>query len=617
MYKLISLGILLLYPLTDSFSQSQIPFRQLSVKEGLSQNSAISIAQDSTGYLWIATQDGLNKYDGRKFSKFHFTFDDVTKPDYSNLGKVYSDKQGRLWIIPIDKVPYKFNPDSIAFEPLSGIDDASVLFQDESLNLWIGTYSSGLFCLGKDSETPKQIMPPSEILGVIFNIAQAPSGQILLTTEAKILEIDPKTTKVSTIVPKTMYDEPIRTNFSDILFDEDGRQWVGTFGDGLYFRDKDQPFFQRIDRLPFTDPLPLQLNILDLHLDKKGRLWVATYGNGLYMIDFGQHKITHFEADKHNPRALHYNDVLSIYEDSSGTLWFGTDGAGISYYDEYLEKFNSLTDYQTPENISIEVVRSIAVDHDDAIWIGTSGKGLTQYERASNSWRTFTRDNRNGKSVSSNRIMSLLVDDKNGLWIGTQGGGLNIYEQENRFDHYNDTSRIPLSANTIWNIFKDKKNRIWLGTREKGLIQFDKEKGEIKKYTSKIDSNRGPPSNNIRVITDDDKGNLWIGTEANGIAKFNMAEEKFTAHRKIEGSNSLSHDNIKSLYYDAKGILWIGTNGGGLNAFDIVAQKFYSYTEEDGLANNVIYGILPDEEGNLWLSSNKGISKFSPETAWM
>lgn len=594
------------------FSQSQITFRQLSVKEGLSQNSAISIAQDSTGYLWIATQDGLNKYDGRQFVNYPYTFIDVTKPDYSRLGKVYCDRQGGLWIIPSDKIPRKLNPKNQNFEPVSQIDDASVVYQDKAMNLWIGTYTKGLYVMKPEASRPEQVLPASQVGGTVYNIAQNSDDTIVLATDGQLLEYLPKTQKTKRIRPETNHDESIEANFSDITFDNKGRQWIGTFGDGLYFSEKNDDGFYRISELPFTDPLPSNLNILDLHVDSKARLWVATYGRGLYLIDFDKNKIAHFSAEKNNPKALHYNDILCIYEDYSGTMWFGTDGAGASYYDEYLEKFNSLTNYETPENINIDVVRAIAVDKKETVWIGTSGKGLTRYEPATNSWMIYMMEPGNPNTISSDRVMSLFVDDDNDLWIGTQGGGLDIRRADGRFEHHFATSENPLSANTIWCIYEDDVGRVWLGTREQGLIEFDKEKGEIRKYRYGPDGKNNLPSNNIRAITSDEKGNLWIGTEADGITYFDIEKGRFTTYKQQVKGNSMSNDQIKSLYHGPNGRLWIGTNGGGLNAFDIKNGKFYTYTVEKGLANNVVYSILPDENGGLWLSSNKGITKFVP-----
>ena len=580
----------------NAFSQSQISFSQLSVKQGLSQNSAISIAQDSIGYLWIATQNGLNKYDGRTFNIYPFDFLDITSPNYSNLGEVYVDRKGQVWIIPLDKILYKLNTTANIFEPIMGVSDVSTIYQDKNYNYWIGTYTQGLFFIDGLTEELSKVIEADQLNGVVYDINEQNAKEILITSDEQLIELNIDTKKPNFITPVSVLEKKIANNFSASLKDKSGKQWIGTFGGGLYYRDQNKNTLYRISQLNFNDPLPSDLNILDLFLDSKERLWVATYGRGLYMIDFNLKKITNYKADKQNPRALHYNDILCIYEDYSGTLWFGTDGAGLSFYDEFLEKFNSFTNLQTPENINIDVVRAIVVDNDDNVWIGTSGKGLTQYEPQTNSWRTFTSFN---SMLPSDRIMSLFLDDENDLWIGTQGMGLTIYnDKESKF---NEKIESLLPSITIWKIFKDSKGSIWLGTQNEGLIQFDKQKGVLKKYTF---------SNNIRTITEDNKGNLWIGTDANGLFKFNIEKEVFSSYTYKANENSIPGNSIKSLYYNDT-MLWVGTNGNGLTAFDIENEIFYSFTEKDGLANDVIYGILPDKENNLWLSSNKGITKFS------
>lgn len=606
--RLIFTVFLLLLSSHKLWSQSQITFRQLSVKDGLSQNSAISVSQDSTGYLWIATQDGLNKYDGRKFTTFPFTFVDITNTDYSNLGKVYTDRQGGLWIIPIDKIPYKLNPAQNTFQPLSDISDASIIYQDSDFNTWIGTYSHGLHVLNVNTMLTKQVIAPSEISGTIYNITQSASGELLLASEREIIQYYPKTKKITRIKPKDINGNTINQNFSAITHDTMGRQWIGTYGNGLYFRENGKTIFHRISEFDFATKLPENLNVIDLKIDSKGRLWIASYGNGLYMVDFNAKRITPFKAEKHNPKALHYNDILCIYEDYTGTLWFGTDGAGLSYYDEHLEKFSSLINVQTPEDINIDVVRAITVDKDERVWIGTSGKGLTAYTPVTNQWEIFRANHLEKNTIASDRIMSLLIDNDERIWIGTQEGGLSVLDTKGNFLNFSSTSRPSLSANTIWCIYKDTKNRIWLGTREHGIIQFDSSKGEMVKYQA---TSEGLPSNNIRVITEDDLGNLWLGTESDGLVFFDTKKETFTKYEKSEADNSISSNNIKSIYHAPNGILWVGTNGGGLNAYDIKNQKFYNYTSKNGLANDVIYAILPDKAGNLWLSSNKGITKFT------
>lgn len=592
-------------------SQTQITFRQLSVKDGLSQNSAISIVEDSTGYLWVATQDGLNKYDGRTFQIHPYKYLDITKNNYSNLGKIYRDKKGGLWTIPIDKKLYKFNPTKNKFDSIPGLADVSILFQDKELEYWVATYSHGLYRYDLELGKATKVPAGDAVNGPIYSISETRDGNLILTTNGYLIAFDKTSERFSFLKFKDDYGVPIHTNFSKMVLDSQGRQWIATFGDGLYFRDPSDSVLHRVSQLGFTDPLPSNLNILDIHLDKKERLWLATYGRGLYMVDFGKKTISHFSSDKNNPRAVHYNDILCIYEDNSGTLWFGTDGGGISYYDEYLEKFNSFTNNQTPEGIHIDVVRSITTDMNGAVWIGTSGKGLTQYEPGNNSWQTFT-NRRVKNSIPSNRIMSLLVDPDGDLWIGTQEDGLIIRNAKGDFIPYNKSSKIPISAHTIWKIFRDSKNTIWLGTRENGLIQFDKNKGEINKYTASPQDKNAIPSNNIRVITEDTEGYLWVGTEEDGIARYDSATNTFTSFYQNTGNTATTNNSIKTLYFAPNGILWIGTNGAGMNALDRDKGKFYRYTTEDGLANNVIYAILPDAQGSLWLSSNRGITKFTP-----
>ncbi|MCG2461585.1 response regulator [Flavobacteriaceae bacterium F89] len=607
--------LLLLLFLVASFlghGQSHITFRQLSVREGLSQSSAISVTQDSTGYLWVATQDGLNKYDGRQFTVFPYRFEDITKPKYSRLGKVYTDREGAVWTIPIDGIPHKLDRENNVFRPLTGIADASIIFQDNQFNIWVGTYSQGLYKLDSNTLKGTQVIGANAINGPIYKISQDTNGDILLGTEIGIVTLDSKSNKTSYLQPKNIEGKPIEGNLSTLVLDADDRQWVGTYGDGLYFRKDKETAFHRISELAFTDPIPNNLDILDLFIDSKERLWVATYGRGLYMINFEELKIAHFTVEKQNPRALHYNDILCIYEDYTGTLWFGTDGAGLSYYDEHLEKFHSFINYQVPEDIHIDVVRAIEVDSSGSVWIGTSGKGLTQYRPKTNSWRTFTSDFTDQGSLASDRVMSLMADDENELWIGTQDQGLNIRNKKGEFDHFSNHSPVPLSSKTVWCIYRDAGNSAWLGTREQGLILFDKKKGEVKKFKYDPNSKNSIPSNNIRIITKGVGDNLWIGTESDGIARFDVENETFTTYKNSSESNSLANDNIKCLYFDPNGLLWIGTNGGGLNVLDTSDQRFYQYTVADGLANDVIYAVLPDNDGNLWLSSNKGITKFTP-----
>lgn len=594
----------ILFSVIQLFSQSQVSFRQLSVKDGLSQNSVVSVTQDSTGYLWLATQDGLNKFDGNKFEVFSAFFLDITKPNFSHLGQVYTDREGNVISIPISKKPQIYSKTDNGFIPFSNLDDVSTVFQDSKGNYWFGTYSSGLFKKEVQTKQTRPIIPPENIK-TIFSISEDKNGNIWITSQGKIISLNINTSAVTAYIPDKNSNSII--NYSKLLFDVNGNIWLGTYGNGLWFKDHNTSDFKLVNSInEDLKVLPNNLNILSMHIDKRSRLWIGTFGGGLYKINLSTLSLNHFEAKKHNPRAIHYNDILCIYEDYTGTLWFGTDGAGVSFYDEYLEKFNFINNNQTPEGINIDLVRAIQVDNENNVWIGTSGKGLSRYTPKTNTWKTYVKS---ASELSSTRVVSLFIDDEEDLWIGTQDGGLNILQKSGVIRQYKQNTRTSLASETIWDIFKDTSSNIWLSTRDHGLILFDKRKGVLKT----MDKSKGLLSNNIRVTIQGDKDLLWVGTEEDGVFLLNTKTE--TATNILEYfalKDTTKFKKIKSLYYDKNGLLWVGTNGDGLVVFDFKNKTFYNYTTKDGLPNNVIYAILPDSKNNLWLSSNRGITMIEP-----
>ncbi len=563
---------------TSVTNSKQISFNELTVEQGLSQNSVVSISQDSLGYMWFATQDGLNKYDGRTFEFYNKQFEDVTRPTYSKLGKTYIDNSGGFWIISNSGRLEYFNQEINSFNLIKGITSASCILQVNSKDFYVGTYDNGLFKINSKTKDTLPIFKDSFVDTPIYELMESDLGLLVVTSE-HIYQIERD--RISKC------DTPNKVNhFSSLALSKDGTIWLGTFGNGLYFKTKDNKKFLKFEH----SKLPDNSNIQDILVDKNNRLWLATYGDGAYIIDIDTKSVQHCIANKNDPYALHYDDVLCLYEDFTGTIWLGTDGAGLSYYDEHLKKFNIITNSQTPIDVHVDVVRAIAIDKNETMWLGTSGKGLTSINSSSNHYKTYTVQN---SELSSDRIMSLLFHDEE-LWIGHQGKGLQIMTTGGKFRSFPD-----LEHRTIWKIVKDKHHQIWLCTRDGGLIQFDKHSGVINSFTSE---NSALTSNNIRTVESSANNQLWIGTEDNGLFVLNQSTGTIKEIKTVP-------DKIKSLYFD-NDILWVGTNGNGLKAYDVSNDTVKTYTIEDGLSNNVIYGILPDENDNLWLSSNKGITRF-------
>jgi ligand-binding sensor domain-containing protein/signal transduction histidine kinase/DNA-binding response OmpR family regulator len=592
---------------TPALGQKELSFRQLSVNEGLSQNSVVSVAQDSEGFLWFATQEGLNRYDGIEFKVYSKKFADITQESHLQLGKVIADQKNRIWIIPESSVPEILDPVKNEFLPIKGITAANSLHEDLKGNMWIGTFSGQLFKWNESIQSPEMIWtdPSRQIL----DIADFDAQQLLLTFNDGVVLLNKQNQSA------TDFQLPNNDNiYSCAIADPEGNIWIGTLNAGIWLIPKGEKSIKPVQT--FVENLPENIEkqmILDIMTDTKGRIWVATYGKGIIELNTKGNTSQNYTYQKQNPRSVHYNDVLCIFEDYTGTLWFGTDGAGLSFHDTYLEKFNFFHNQQVPENINIDVVRALYVDEKGKIWIGTSGKGLTSFDPKTRTWITRTSSGKPSQNISSDRVMSLLGDGAGKLWIGYQEEGLSIMDlQSGQFTHYNAQSKIKLVSNTIWKIFKDSENRYWLATRNDGLIQFDPQKGVVRQFTHDRNDPNSIPGNNVRTIEEGRKGQLWIGTENQGIASFDVDAGKFhPLFHQEDNPNSISSNSIKSLYFDRKNTLWIGTNGSGINALNIDNLELKRISTKEGLANDVIYGILPDAADNLWLSSNKGITKIT------
>ncbi|MFL1012933.1 two-component regulator propeller domain-containing protein [Flavisericum labens] len=581
-----SVKFVLVFLLTiTAFSQShrdQMAFRGLGVEQGLSQNSVISMAQDSIGYMWFATQDGLNRYNGRTFKHYNKQFEDITRATFSNLGKVYIDKQNRLWIITHSGQLERYQAKTDTFNIVKQGFRASAIFQDEKLNLFIGSYGNGLFKVNYKTKDTIAIFKKEDKTTTVYNIVQA-KKEILVAASGAVYRVFDNGRYIK--VPVKTSTE---TNFGTLEQDRAGGFWLGSYGNGLFYMPENNNEFVKYSH----EDLPNDLNIEDLLIDSKNRLWIATYGNGVYLIDFPTNSIKNFKANKNNPFAIHYNDMLCLYEDITGVIWIGSDGTGASYYDEHLIKFNILTNNQVPRTVNVDMIRSFTTDKDYNFWIGTSGKGLTYHNTNDETFTTYTIDN---SPLNSNRIISLNYFEEE-LWVGHQGYGLNIIESSGNYLSFSE-----LNNYTIWRILEESKSRRWLATERHGIVLFDKYKGIMKQFNT---SNSALTQNNIRAFIKGNHNDFWIGTDNKGVFKLDIKTNKIS---KVKGLD----DKIKSLFIENQ-TLWVGTFGAGLKKFDIANNTIKVYTEKDGLPNQVVYGILPDNDKNLWFSTNNGLCRFKP-----
>lgn len=623
-------SMILTFPVSAQHHQNSLKFTHLSISDGLSQSIVYSILQDSRGFMWFGTQDGLNKYDGYQFTVYRYNPNDPTSLSDNEIFVVHEDRNGTLWIGTgnglnrLDREQGKFvryfhdpeNPDSLSNNTVWSI------YEDNSGNLWIGTDGGGLNRFDPQRETFVHYQhnpnnPNSLSHNSVWPIYQDQTGILWIGTDGGGLNrFDIEQNKLTHYHPDAQNLESLSNFITSIYEDHTGTLWIGTSG-GLHQFDRQQKTFVHYFHDP-DDPNTLSHNaVWALSEDREGHLWIATDGGGLNLYDRKQKQFLHYQHDPQTPTSLSHNAIMSIYQDGAGSIWVGTGGGGLNQFNPLQDKFvHYFNEPQNPNGLNSQNILSIYEDRDGLLWVGTEGGGLNQFDRQRQKVTHYLSEPQNPDTISHNDVSSIAEDSTGVLWIGTYGGGLNQFSRsQNKFVHYQNNPENPnsLSNNYILSIYEDHTGILWIGTRE-GLNKFDRQTGQFVHYSHEPKNPNSLSHNEIASIYEDQTGMLWIGTHE-GLNKFDRLTNQFVRYQHDDiVPTTLSNNDITAVYEDKTGTLWIGTFGGGLNQFDRETEHFYAYREKEGLPNDVIYAILEDNQGHLWLSTNKGLSKFNPKT---
>jgi ligand-binding sensor domain-containing protein len=612
-------------------NQLHIKFENISVRDGLSQNTPNCMLQDSRGLLWIGTEDGLNKYNGYDFEIFKHEINDPSSISNSKITCMEEDLEGNLWIGTNGGGLNKYDRNSNAFHPFEsdGKDSSSIagniircIKNMKDGSLWVGT-NKGLSILDKKtgivshpvSRKNEPVIFTDNSITALYTDAK---GIIWIGTENGLNRLD--TTLDFIIYYKHNPNDPTSLPANEITSlssDGKGNIWVGT-EKGAVKMNSGTEYFTRLDGNAASSAYKIKAFLED----ELGNIWIATFGGGLDVYIPGQDVIISNTFDYNNPYSLGHNEVSSLCRDKSGIIWAGT--YGLDKYNPKKEKFK-LYDYipNAKENISFKSIYSIYQDRYDVLWIGSKTDGVHVFDRNNNSYFRIKHMEGNANSLSSNKVRVVKENPDGVIWIGTDDGGLNkVLLDENgrpfKYIHYNcnPLDSNSLTSDLIYSLYFDANGYLWIGT-DNGLNRMDIETETIKRYLPDSTNPTSLSNTTAYYIFGDAAGVMWIATDY-GINQYNPETDGFIHYVHDDNNpNSLVINEILTIYEDKAGMLWIGTFSGGLDSYDRKLKKFTHFSNVKELSNAVIYGIFEDENSTLWLSTNFGIIQFNPATKFV
>ncbi|MBN1274421.1 MAG: PAS domain S-box protein [Candidatus Aminicenantes bacterium] len=618
-----------------------LSFSHLSLESGLSQASVFVIIQDRYGFIWAATEDGLNRYNGYEFDTFYAGPNNPQGLSDGYLLCLCEDHLGVIWMgtrggglnafDPLNQTFQTFQNDPENPESLSP-GRVNCVFEDSSGTLWVGTEQGlnrynrekqNFTCFQQDREDSQSLS--NNLISYIYERPSQPGILWVGTRGGGLNRLEIK----NNVFKRYLHDSSNPRSLSDdkvsCLYEAPsmpGILWVGTDGGGLnsFNPEADKPVFARFGYEP-ENPRSLSHNFVTcIYEDTSGKFWICTGGGGLNRMIFGDKRgndssyFIHYRKNYNDPQSIASDFVFSVIEDRSGILWFGTFGEGISKLDPKKPHFVTFDNNPLDENsLSNNGVRAVYEDKSGVLWVGTFGGGLNKINRRTGKYTHYQNDPRDSRSLSHDRVFSIYEDQRGVLWIGTEAGGLNKLNRDTgRFTRYH-SSPDSSSENRVNTMLEDRNGAFWVGTRYEGLYVFDRSKETFtRNYVMDPESPDSLRSNDIYFLYEDNAGFLWVCTFGGGLSRYDRHEDKFIHYtHNPQDAGSISSNNVLTILEDLNGAFWIGTYGGGLNRFIREENRFNHLSEEDGMPSSVVYGILEDSQGNLWLSTNKGLSRYS------
>lgn len=599
--KEIFVSVLVFLPVISFTQNNNFRFKHLNVSNGLSNNNVVSIIQDNEGFMWFATSNGLNKYDGYNCKVYKHNSHDTSGLISSEINKLYEDHEKKLWVGTMAGLcRYQKKKGTFIRYPEVGDLPIRAIEEDKGKRLYV-TSGSNIY---QYNNITKHFVPYFSLNSgdEIKSIYTDEEGAFWVATHSGVYYIN-KFSGWSELRLKAI-------DASDIAENDPYSLWIATKGDGLYLYNRQDRSLKKFQHSNSGSRSLINNYVLSLYKDNRSRLWVSTENGGISIIEKGKKDFLNYSKNDADPESLSFNSVKCFYEDRNQDMWLGIYQTGVDLITERNFAWFRQNSFSR-NSVSSNNITFFCNDGNNNIWIGTNGGGLNRYNTVTQKFTRYTSTDDNPGGLSSNVILDILKDSKQGLWIAHSTTGVDRYDTlKKRFIHYRHDPKHPsesLLSDDVLSLYEDRKENLWIGTLL-GLNLFNRKTNKFIDYSIKSNS----LANKINVMLEDNHGNFLVGSDG-GLHIIDRETKKYTTwihNDKINGS--ISNDRINTLFEDHKKRIWVGT-AEGLNLFDTKNKKFTCYYQKDGLPSDVINAILEDDEGYLWLSTGNGLCKFNPE----
>ena len=626
-------------------------FQHIGAAQGLSHNTVTSVLQDRRGFMWFGTVDGLNRFDGYQCKVFRHDPEDSGTLPSNFIHGMFEDRQGNLWVgtrdgglavmFEKDRLTERFtrfphNPD----DPHSlSHPKVQCVYQDAQGRVWVGT-TGGLDRFIPENGTFNRL--PLQTGGtplVIRHVLQDHQGILWVGTEKGLAAVDFSEAEGHDENPRIRiysHDPEDPTSLSSstvqtLFIDRQQRMWAGTRGGGLNLFQPETDSFKHWRHHP-EDPQSLSENTVTVtHQDQWGRLWLGT-GHGLDLFDPESETFTHYRHSPSRSDSISNNNVGATYQSpgGNGATWLTTWGGGVNKLITDDRKFQTVKhDPDNDNSPSGNFIFAFCEDRFGHIWVGTIGFGVSIWNRESGRWTRLLNHPDQANSLSHNSIWQIVEDRSGTVWVCTEDGGLNAFFRETQeapfqVTHFRYDPQVSggLPSDNIKAILEDQNGNLWIGLNGTGLgfqRAQDRPKGPWHQYHHDPGNPRSLSDDGVQILYEDRAGILWAGTTEGGINRVHFKENglprelSFTSfQRDPDEPTSLGNNDVRAITEDRMGRMWLGTYGGGLNRFHRDSGQFTRFTVQQGLPNDFVYGVLEAQNGDLWLSTNRGLSRFRP-----